>query len=552
MKRILAFILVLLMIVSVFASCDAFTPSPEETEKKTEASDEKETEKETEKVTEKETDNGNGGNGNGNNGSATVCDHVDDVTDHICDKCGASVGVHADRAGDGDHKCDHCKALMAYCEDEDKDHDCDECGAILSAHSDPENDGDHKCDYCQAVLTACTVDSNKDHNCDECGALMSVHFDSVNDGDHKCDYCKATLAVCNDSNRDHKCDECAMTLSSCADSSNDGDHKCDYCGKISTSCVNTNNDHSCDECGATPVHNYQNGKCIICDDCLDYERTGSKITFGFYPQTKVTDATLTATLNGKVGTLPTSTNSQAWTSYGYYINGSVSNYMWYIDVTNGNDKYRGVYFASYRPYCTGYSSSADYTHQDDNGYTVSTVYWFKYEPISWTILSEDTANGTALILCDMIIDSQQFDFYSINYAESTIRGWLNETFYNAAFNDLQKQMIITTTVDNGLSWENTQDKIFLLSYQDVTNSNYGFSSDYYSTDDTARQKKTTDYAQAQGAYTSTSSNGYWWLRSPYYYYSGVGEEVYTVGTGRACNYPNYTDFGVVPALQIRL
>ena len=532
MKRILAFILVLLMIASVFASCDAFTPSPEETEKKTEASDEKETEKETEKPTEKPTDketdngvngnNGNGGNGNGDNGSATVCDHVDDLTDHICDKCGASVGVHADRAGDGDHKCDHCKELMAYCEDEDKDHNCDECRAALSAHSDPENDGDHKCDYC-----------------------------------------KATLAVCNDSNRDHKCDECAMTLSSCADSSNDGDHKCDYCGKISTSCVNTNNDHNCDECGATPVHNYQNGKCIICDDCLDYERTGSKITFGSYPQTKVTDATLTATLNGKAGTLPTSTNSQAWTSYGYYKDGSnVENFMWYIDVTNGNDKYRGVYFTSYRPSFPHLSSSTDNTYQDNNGYTVSTVYWFKYEPISWTILSEDTANGTALILCDMIIDSQQFDYdgsYNNNYAESTIRGWLNEVFYNTAFNDLQKQMIITTTVDNsaastGLSsnsyaCENTQDKIFLLSYTEARNSSYGLDST------TARQKKTTDYAQAQGAYTSTSSSyagpGRWWLRSPDHSISDVARDVFLDGNVFG-HYVGRTLGGVVPALQIRL
>ena len=74
------------------------------------------------------------------------------------------------------------------------------------------------------------------------------------------------------------------------------------------------------------------------------------------------------------------------------------------------------------------------------------------------------------MLCDMIIDSQQFDISKNNYEESTIRKWLNQTFYNTAFNEIQKQSIFTTTVDNravstGYSSNqyvclNTKDKIF--------------------------------------------------------------------------------------------
>jgi hypothetical protein len=156
----------------------------------------------------------------------------------------------------------------------------------------------------------------------------------------------------------------------------------------------------------------------------------------------------------------------------------------------------------------------------------------------------------------MIIDSQQFDYdgsYRNNYAQSTIRKWLNETFYNTAFSELQKQIILTTTVDNSAATtdsstnkyacENTVDKIFLLSYQDVINANYGFSSD------TARQKKTTDYAQVQGAYTNTS-NGSWWLRSATIHSSHVSR----VEFGGAVTSYNVTltFHGVVPALQIRL
>ncbi|MBE6533819.1 MAG: hypothetical protein E7678_02455, partial [Ruminococcaceae bacterium] len=244
-----------------------------------------------------------------------------------------------------------------------------------------------------------------------------------------------------------------------------------------------------------------------------------------------------ATLNDKAAELPTSENSQAWTSYGYYIEGKVENFMWYIDIEQDGEKYRGVYFTSYRPCWTSDSSIAGNSNQDDFGYTVSTnektkLYWFKYEPISWMILSENTTDGTALLLCDMIIDSQAYQneyeydsktskyynisdgvpsgIYANNYAYSTIRKWLNDNFYNTAFNALQKELIVTTTIDNSVATtdsftnqyacENTHDKIFLFSYQDVINSNYRFSSDY-SEYDTARQKKTTDYAKAQGSYT---------------------------------------------------
>src|SRR5574344_2885966 len=120
-----------------------------------------------------------------------------------------------------------------------------------------------------------------------------------------------------------------------------------------------------------------------CSDENPLEGGGSKtVLMGMYPQSMVTDATLLSTLNSVSGTLPTSANSQTWTDYGYYISGSVSSYMWYIDLVNGSDEYRGVYFTSYRPYSTSTISSTGNSYQDDNGYSTSNVYWFKYEPIT--------------------------------------------------------------------------------------------------------------------------------------------------------------------------
>jgi len=333
--------------------------------------------------------------------------------------------------------------------------------------------------------------------------------------------------------------------------------------------------------------------------------TGSYILFGSYPQSKVTDSSLCNTLPtvaNSTGTLPTASNANGWTDYGYYISGSVTSYMWYIDATYNGEKYRGVYFTSYRPYYTSYSSSTGNTNQDDNGYSTSTVYWFKYEPIKWRILTE--SNGTAMLLAEMIIDSQEYynkassettrsrtavanyndayyagngttvsgSVYDNNYQYSNVRKWLNETFYATAFSDLQKALIATTTVNNSAATttdangnitqatsyacSNTNDKVFLLSEKEVTTTSYGFAS--YSTNDTARQKKTTAYAQCQGAYTYSTTGytytgcGWWWLRSPYSDDSYRARNVSSSGYASSRYTVDRTFVGVVPALNIRL
>ncbi len=315
---------------------------------------------------------------------------------------------------------------------------------------------------------------------------------------------------------------------------------------------------------------------------------GDYILFGSYPQTEVTDSTLKSTLRDLVGNLPTSGNAGSWTSYGYYkgtgSSGSQSNstdYMWYQDISYGGETYRAVYFTSYRPYYTYQSSSTSYSYQDDNGYTTSTVYYFKYEPILWRILTEE--NGKALLLCELLIDSREYyhsssshtvdgsTVYANNYEYSNIRKWLNDSFMETAFTALEQELIQLTTVDNSAAstadsqnnltqatsyaCRDTADYIFLLSEREVTTAAYGFSSSY-SNYDPARQKQTTAYAQCQGAYTvsggSYDGNGNWWLRSPYYYYSNYARAVnhygYAVNNGGV----NLTNYGVCPALWIDL
>ncbi len=292
---------------------------------------------------------------------------------------------------------------------------------------------------------------------------------------------------------------------------------------------------------------------------------GNYILFGTYPQSKVTDETLTSALTSLAGTLPTEDNNQAWTSYDYYMEESVNNYMWYIDKEYNGVKYRGVYFTSYRPWYCAKGNSTDYTYQNDNGYYVSTVYWFKYEPIKWRILKE--SDGKALILADLAIDSQQYyhstsnrtvdgnTVYPNNYAESDIRKWLNDTFYNTVFTSLQKGLIEITNVDNSASsagyssnqfdCENTNDNVFLLSYTDVT---------AYLTSNSERQMKSSDYAKSQGIQASSSYDGtcWWWIRSPGNTDSIYGRLVFSDGDKISTSYVDYNCYGVLPALWIKL
>ena len=173
------------------------------------------------------------------------------------------------------------------------------------------------------------------------------------------------------------------------------------------------------------------------------------------------------------------------------------------------------------------------------------------EPIRWRILTE--GNGKAFLLCDSIIanhcyyesdENRTIDgktVYAGNYEYSSIRKWLNEEFYKNAFSALQQALIQTTTVGTDIN-----DQVFLLSYEEVTNSAYGFSSDT-SSDDAARRMRTSDYARATGAYTYYyGRNGWWWLRGSAWAVSTDGRANSFVSTVKD------TTAGVVPALWISL
>lgn len=161
------------------------------------------------------------------------------------------------------------------------------------------------------------------------------------------------------------------------------------------------------------------------------------------------------------------------------------------------------------------------------------------EPIKWRVLSVD--GDDAFLLADQNLDCQPYNEENadVTWESCTLRRWLNSTFLSNAFSAEEQSAIRETTVVNednptyGTEGENnTTDKVYLLSMDEVTNAAYGFvkkfSSKFNSYSQT-RESKNSEYAKKTGAYTVSTAaqfykNGLWWLRT-----WGVGVRALYVG-----------------------
>ena len=235
---------------------------------------------------------------------------------------------------------------------------------------------------------------------------------------------------------------------------------------------------------------------------------GKTIKYGYYPQTNVNNQSLITTLNGLT------------------------------PLENGWVLYEGNFYTKSK--ASVYNNE---TYSFDNGASIvnGNSYWFKCEPIEWDIVSVN--NGKYYVVSSLLLDtSKYYDnylnriiggnlVYANNYNESSVRSFLNNEFYNTAF-ALNNSNIQEVYVDNGTSTSNsttnpystlnTLDKVYLLSYSDYLNINYGFASENGLS--STRTCKTTDYCRASGAWVNTSknylNNGTYWTRtatSEYYY-----------------------------------
>lgn len=257
----------------------------------------------------------------------------------------------------------------------------------------------------------------------------------------------------------------------------------------------------------------------------------------------------------------------------------------------------------------------DLTCSDGTVLTNKTDYYFKVEPIIWRVLTRSYNNSNKYLLLSenaLTGNIKYYDPYTYanptrrtinnesvelnNYMYSQIRAYLNGKYENGdtqdkkytdngflqnAFTTSAQNLIADTTVDNSqrstnpdnnpnyfnngvnsFYCDNTNDKIFLLSMQEVTKSDYGFNQDCTALD-SSRVYPVTDYAKAHYTLQSTGKGCRWYLRSPYwkpntFRNSDYGDSVWApwidgkAYSASSCySYSGFKDYnGIVPALCI--
>lgn len=296
---------------------------------------------------------------------------------------------------------------------------------------------------------------------------------------------------------------------------------------------------------------------------------GSTVSFGSYPQSRVTDS---ATISALKNLTPDWAN---WTSYRYYKGSGnqgdgemkPADYMRYCDISYNGNKYRAVKFTSYRPYLTGFAldNNKEHTYQDDNGYAPGTVYYFRFEPLNWVVIE----SYSGFVACEKAIDSQAFnnfilyynnnngssgdDYYSdsarknlaSDWSKSDLREWLNKDFYNTAFTADEKSKINDSVLGNSYynmpsyHLDNTTDKIFVVSHPE-----------WLRFPNSSKVRKPTDYALCQGCRTNSDGTVSWIIRTSNY--PGYIGEIKGASIYAFCDHDNSTFLGTVPAFRFKL
>lgn len=336
----------------------------------------------------------------------------------------------------------------------------------------------------------------------------------------------------------------------------------------------------CTKCGVV-AHNVEHGRCAKCleiihlGDAVEHEgycrvtENGTEyIYFGFYPQTiKASDVTVAEESCGGASYYINTKTFEYDTQADYMESTPISYYM-------GSDGYKYAKVTAVSGIDGKYSSGDPNVYIKGNG-----TYYFKVEPIRWRILEKNNETGTALLLCDSIIDCQPFCYsynpktYAYNssnandYYYSTIRAWLKGKFSDIAFDVNQKDKLVERTfLCEYYKWKDNSDvntsqtatdKVFLMSTEEIKG--FGFANSL--SDDSKRKMKPSDFSIALGIGGVMNKNGCasYWLRSYFWndyphYYDYVRTVNYqgAVDYARVGNGANLERKGVVPAITIKL
>lgn len=193
-------------------------------------------------------------------------------------------------------------------------------------------------------------------------------------------------------------------------------------------------------------------------------------------------------------------------------------------------------------------------------------------PIKWRVLQN--SDKELYLLSEYILDCRRYhgesaditwyDCLDITWRDCDLRRWLNDEFYNTAFNAVEKAFIKTAhCADNGDGTTDTEDNIFLLSAAEIKAFTDIHGKDFRRAvgTDFAKMKKPdgcslyvydkskkVDYIIIDGKEVGCS---WWWLRTQ----GNKPSRAYFIGTG--CSIRSYANVsaardGVRPALKLGL
>lgn len=160
-----------------------------------------------------------------------------------------------------------------------------------------------------------------------------------------------------------------------------------------------------------------------------------------------------------------------------------------------------------------------YWQNDTNGDGVADQNDAK-ESIKWRVLQVD--GDDVFLMSDKNLDCQKYNNNEVDVTWETcsLRTWLYSDFYRKAFSTAEQNAIKVTTVVNdknevyGTSGgKATEDKVYIPSIKEVTNTKYGFVN--YNSRNVTRKAKNTAYTMNYFINQSNVSQyGVWWIRTP--------------------------------------
>ena len=219
-------------------------------------------------------------------------------------------------------------------------------------------------------------------------------------------------------------------------------------------------------------HIFENNICTLCQELKRYERDGVYVYFGEFPQTlKSANVSIT----------------NAPSSGGVYIGSDGERYL-KVTAKPDTDKHTDNLHAEWVPIFS-------------NGEAIvpGKEYYFKIEPIRWRIIHEEEDN-TVILRCDSVINAMAYG-ENLDYFESNISSWLNGEFYNEAFSEEEKEIILDTSPVTGAHGKDAEgyvtQKAFLLDSE--------LAGEYYTAQGIIIKNLTSDFSRAIGVYFSNNS-----------------------------------------------